>query len=121
MKQAMEELERDFKEAVAEIDFKQYDPYSKKFMKPLFIGQLYTAMKMVSSDDDVEEELDGAREYMKRYSETMDNSYKEMALDELRHAGILIKKHLANGGNKEKLERQDAERHELMKVISKEV
>ena len=121
MKEKLEELKKDFKDTVSKINFQRYDPYSRDFMTPLFIGMLFVAMKMICDDDDVEEELDGAKEYMKRYSETMDNSYKDMAVDELRHAGILIKKHLENGGDKLKLEEQDKERHELMKKVSKEV
>ena len=53
MKKAFEELKKDFKEAVSEIDFQKYDPYSRTFMKPLFIGQLMVAMKCFMDDDPV--------------------------------------------------------------------
>lgn len=119
MKEALMELEKDFKEAVKKIDFKAYDPYSREFMKPLFIGQLYLAMKAVY-DDDVEEELDGARKYWNIYLETEDTAYKDMAQDELRHAGVLIKKHLAGADEdyRKQLNAHEKERQEMLKVIS---
>ena len=93
MKQAMEELRRDFKDAISEIDFKEYDPFSKKFMKAGFIGQMWMLLKMLRDDDDVESELEGAEEYMDKWLSTGDTAFRDMAKDELRHAGILIKKH----------------------------
>ena len=120
MTEALKELTNDFKEAVSKIDFKNYDPYSKTFMKPLFIGQLLLAMKSVESDDDVEEELDGAETYLNKFLSTGDTSYKEMASDELKHAGILIKKHLANAndGMKNKLATYEKERQNLYKRLA---
>lgn len=120
MTEALKELTNDFKEAVSKIDFKNYDPYSKTFMKPLFIGQLLLAMKSVESDDDVEEELDGAETYLNKYLTTGDSSYKEMASDELKHAGILIKKHLVNANDtmKNKLASYEKERQNMYKRIA---
>lgn len=119
----IETLEEDFKKALSVIDFEQpYDPYSKDFMKPLFIGMLLTAMKM--NEDDVEEELDGARKYWKMYEDSGDVQFKEMAHDELRHAGILIKKHLAKTSDEEKkehLNRLEKERQEMLKLVKAEV
>ena len=120
MTEALKELTNDFKEAVSKIDFKNYDPYSKTFMKPLFIGPLLLAMKSVESDDDVEEELDGAETYLNKYLTTGDSSYKEMASDELKHAGILIKKHLVNANDtmKNKLASYEKERQNMYKRIA---
>ena len=120
MESAIEELKKDFKKAVSEIDFKKYDPYSRTFMKPLFIGQLLVAMKSVYEEDDVEEELDGAETYINRYLETNDVAYRDMASDELRHAGILIKKHLAGADEnyKAELNAHEKERQELLKMVS---
>lgn len=96
-------LEKDFEEALSKIDFsKAYDPYSKDFMKPLFIGMLLTAIKQ--SDDDVKDELNGAKTYWNKYLETNDSQFKDMAHDELKHAGILIKKY-------------EAERQEMLKAL----
>jgi hypothetical protein len=55
------------------------------------------------------------------YKETGDSTYKDMASDELRHAGNLIKKHLATStdeGHKEMLNAREKERQELLKVVS---
>lgn len=123
MKEALMELEKDFKTAVKKIDFNSYDPYSREFMKPLFIGQLYLAMKAVY-EDDVQEELDGATKYWNTYLETEDTAYKDMAQDELRHAGILIKKHLAKTTDpktREKLNELEKERQEMLKLVKVEV
>ena len=86
----VEVLKEDFKEALSHIDFdKSYDPYSKTFMKALFIGQLLMACEEI--EDDVEEELDGAKKYMARYEDTGDTSFREMAKDELKHAVESVK------------------------------
>ena len=93
---ALKELEKDFKELLSCIDFNHYDPYSKLFMRALFVGQMYLAVKeMPEMDSDIEEELNGAKTYYHLFKQTDDNTYKDMASDELRHAGILIKKYLA--------------------------
>lgn len=99
----VETLQKDFKEALSEIDFnKAYDPYSKEFMKPLFIGMLLAAIKL--SDDDVKDELNGAKTYWNKYLETNDSQYRDMAYDELKHAGILLKKY-------------EKERQELLEAV----
>lgn len=118
----VEVLEEDFKEALSHIDFsKGYDPYSRTFMKALFIGQLLMACKEM--EDDVEEEMDGAEKYWEMYKETNDVQYREMAHDELRHAGILIKKHLAKADESEKeyLENLEEERQKMLKLVKAEV
>lgn len=121
MREALEELENDFKQTVKTIDFSMYDPYSREFMKALAIGQLYLAMKAIY-DDDVEEELEGARKYWETYLGTGDTAYKDMAQDELRHAGILIKKHLVNADEKyrEELNAHEAERQEMLRMMKEE-
>lgn len=114
---ALEELKKDFREALSHIDFDSYDPYSRPYMKALFIGQLLMAVKEM--EDDVDEELDGARKYWNTYLVTNDVQYKEMAHDELRHAGILIKKHLAVADEHEKeyLNSLEKERQEMLKLV----
>lgn len=118
---ALEELKKDFHEALSHIDFSEaYDPYSKQFMKALFIGQLLVAVKEM--EDDVEEEMDGARKYWETYLETNDIQYKEMAGDELRHAGILIKKHLAKADEHERayLNGLEKDRQEMLRLVKAE-
>ena len=118
----VEVLKQDFKDALSKIDFsKEYDPYSRPFMKALFIGQLLMACEEL--EDDVEEELDGARTYWEKFQETGDVQYREMAHDELRHAGILIKKHLAKADESEReyLNGLEKERQEMLKLVKVEV
>lgn len=121
MKEHLAVLKKDFLDSFSEIDLsKPYDPYSKLFMKPLFIGQMYMIAKCVI-DDDVSEELEGAEKYMGMYISTNDGSYYDMAKDELHHAGILIKKHYEKADSKEKseLEEYELERQELLKRLEK--
>jgi len=121
MKQEIKELRTDFKECISNIYFMNYDPFSKSFMKAGFIGQMWMLLKMLVEDDDVEEELDGARKYYENFLSSGDVTYKEMAKDELRHAGILIKKHSewADEEKKKHLEQQETERQEMLKMIEK--
>ena len=119
---ATDVLKEDFKDALSKIDFeKEYDPYDRAFMKALFLGQMWLAAKWLESDDDVDDELDGARKYWRMFLQTNDQSYKEMAMDELRHAGILIKKRLANATDAKKkswLDALEKERQEMLKAVS---
>ena len=123
MKDAVKELRKDFKDILSTINFKEYDPYSKKFMTAGFIGQMWFLVKSLMDDDDVEEELDGAKTYFEKYLETNDSQYRDMARDELRHAGILIKKHSewADDEKQKVLDEHETERQELMKAIDKTI
>lgn len=120
---AADVLKKDFAEALEKIDFgKPYDPLGKAFTRAAVIGQTWLCVKCLESDDDVREELDGAENYWKLHMETGDAQYKEMAQDELKHAGILIKKHYKNASEKEKekLENYENKRQEMLSAISKE-
>ena len=109
-------LKKDFDEALSEIDFsKAYDPYSRQFMKPLFIGMLLSAIKL--TEDGVEEELDGAEKYLAMYEETGDAGYKEMAGDELKHAEMLMKRHA--GGDTERTKEFEARKTEIQKAMAR--
>ncbi len=121
MKKDIKELRKDFKDILSEIDFKEYDPFSKKFMKAGFVGQMWFLIKMLCEDDDVEEELEGAEKYFTKFNETGDVTFRDMAKDELKHAGILIKKHYewADDEKKVHLEHQENRRQELLKHIEK--
>ncbi len=116
---AADVLESDFKASLSGIDFsKAYDPFGKAFEKACMIGQMWMAARQI--EDDVSEELDGARTYWSAYVETSDAAYKEMAADELRHAGILIKKHLAKETDENRrklLNDKEMERQELSKQM----
>lgn len=125
----LEELKKDFRHASENIDPNGYDPFSRKFMEALFIGQMWQilhCMEEVSGDifSDIEEEFDGARKYYKIYEETGDNSYKEMSSDEIRHAGILIKKSIAKTTDaeiKSELNLYEEKRQSLARMIEKSV
>ena len=119
----LEELKNDFKDAVKSLNPQAYDPYSKPFMKALFIGQLALAVKKFckndDEDNDIEEELEGAEKYYWLYKKTNDIQYKEMAKDELKHADILIHKHSLSASPEEKidLKKHELKHNEIMKMI----
>ena len=123
MKDAVKELRKDFKDVLSKINFSEYDPYSKKFMTASFVGQMWFLVKSLMEDDDVEEEIEGARTYFEKYLETNDTQYRDMAKDELRHAGILIKKHSewADEEKQKTLNQHEEERQELIKAIDKTI
>lgn len=123
MKDAVKELRKDFKDVLSKINFNEYDPYSKKFMTASFVGQMWFLVKSLMEDDDVEEEIEGARTYFEKYLETNDTQYRDMAKDELRHAGILIKKHSewADEEKQKTLNQHEEERQELIKAIDKTI
>lgn len=79
-------------------------------------------MLILVPSNDVKEELDGAKKYYDEYLKTGDVSYKDMANDELKHAGILIKKHLAKADERTKssLNYLEKERQEMQKMFSKD-
>lgn len=102
------EVMRDFDSLVKKIDFSSYSPYDKSYMTALFVGEMWNlirelnkhSVKEVHSDvpmkySDIEEEIEGAKKYMKLAETNNDMQYKSMAGDELRHAEILIKKAMA--------------------------
>lgn len=123
---SLNELETDLWNALEKIDFMEYDPYSREFMKALFIGQMWCVLcKLKCSDgsksDEVAEELEGAEKYLADWKSTGDMQYKEMASDELKHAGILIKKHLAKTTDTEEkalLNKHEAERQKILSRIN---
>ncbi|MBP5451543.1 MAG: hypothetical protein J6Y16_04835 [Treponema sp.] len=118
------ELEHDFKNALEDVDFTAYSPYSREYMKALFIGQMWDLVKKLhegketSMYGDIEEELDGAKKYYDMYKKTGDSQFREMAADELRHAGILIKKHTVKASTKEEKDNLNALEMERAKWVS---
>lgn len=116
------ELRHDFKETLSCIDFnKGYNPSDHRFLRALSVGLMYMAAKEICDEDDVTEELGDAEKYFMLYEQTGDSSYKDMANDELKHAGILIKKHLSgstDAGHREWLNEQEKKRHEMMRMVS---
>ncbi len=119
---ADEVLKNDFLEELSLIDFeKEYDPLSKRFIKAVLLAQMWQSVSCIKDTDGIEDELCDAENYWKMYLETSDIQYKEMANDELRHAGILIKKSLAkitDESKKEKISQYEKKKAELAKKIT---
>ena len=117
----LEVLKKDFAESLEKINFaKTYDPMSPRFLKTLGIGLMHLAVASVMADD-VDEEMSGAEKYLGLYKKTGDGQYKDMAADELRHAGILIKKHLAEATDvemRDKLNQQEKARQKMVSAVS---
>lgn len=125
-----DEVLNDFKTALKSIDFSSYNPNSSEFLTALNLGLMWNILCEMSDDaestptasdhksaDEIDEELNGAKKYLQKYSETQDSTYKEMASDELKHANFLIKKaysKLPSGEEKMKLKSYEDE----IKVIS---
>lgn len=92
-----EEVDNDFKSSLSKIDFTSYNPLSNEFVSALYIGLMSDLLndekEQIKTDkDDIQEELFDAKKYLQKYIDTGDESYKIMAEDEIKHAGILIKK-----------------------------
>lgn len=101
-----DEVFKDFKESLSKIDFSKYNPKSSDFETALFTGLMWMlldecdeggvqVLSMETSEepsDGISEELHDAKKYLQKYLDTRDSSYKDMASDELKHAGILLRK-----------------------------
>lgn len=84
------ELEKDFIAELSKIDFSNYKPDSPEFMYPLSIGMLCMLLKKEEKEDSIDEEIADSYKYLELYRKTMDNAYHTLALDELRHAKVLV-------------------------------
>lgn len=113
-------LRDDLTRCLERIDFSgAYNPCGGDFLTALRIGQMMSVLS--SPDDDVSGELSGAERYLAAYRETSDASFKEMAMDELRHAGILIKRYLSQAADEAVRMRMDGyerRRQELSRTVS---
>lgn len=92
-----EKLMNDFNKAITSTDFKSIKTTSPDFMHTLFIGMMWKLLSDIPEGEmekfsDIEEELEGAEKYLECYIDTSDSQYKQMSIDELRHAKILLNK-----------------------------
>lgn len=113
------ELEDDFRHLVSCVDFNGYDPFSRDFMRACLVGQMLMTMKMLGND--VEEELEGAEKYLDMYKKTSNVMFRDMASDELRHAGNLIKFHMSktsDANEKKRLEDYEKKRADMERTVS---
>ena len=133
MDSVINEVFSDFKDSVAKIDFNSYNPNSAEFLSALNVGLMWyllqelgeekvevKAMTQESEKDEISEELFGAKKYLQRFMDSGDMAYKEMSSDELKHAGILIKKaysKLPNAEEKAKLKSYEDELNSISKQL----
>ena len=128
MDTSIDEVCSDFRKALSEIDFSSYNPNSQQFDSALRLGLMWHLLKEMDGEyvdekeivqgekDDISDELFGAKKYFQKYMDSGDFSYMEMAKDELKHAGILIKKansKLPSGEEKAKLKSYEDELKEI--------
>jgi hypothetical protein len=118
------ELENDFRQSLANIDFENYNPLSDEFRNALFIGLmenlLFGKTEIESESDDVADEISDCKKYLQRYYDTKDETFREMAKDELRHAGIMLKKawnKIPSAEEKPKLKDYESRINELKDLI----
>lgn len=87
-----DELLDDFWSELDKVDFSCYRPDSPAFMFPTTIGMLYMVLEAVNPKNPVEEEIDSAETYLRKYEETKEPAYHTMAGDEVKHAKFLLGK-----------------------------
>ncbi len=115
------ELKKDFEKCLEKIDFEKYNPYSREFMSALFIGQMWLCIKSLENDLDIEDEIQGAEKYFEMYKSTKDSNFREMAKDELKHAGQLIRRAKQNGTHSDHLQAYEEKIQDLSKLIENKV
>lgn len=129
----IKEVLSDFKNLLAGIDFNSYNPNSAEFDSALRIGLMWYLLQELkgenievfdmskdSEKDEIADELFGAKKYLQRFLDSGDLNYKEMSSDELKHAGILIKKaysKLPNAEEKAKLKSYEDELNSISKQL----
>lgn len=127
------ELMKDFKDSLSKIDFSYYNPKSDEFELALFIGLMLMVLDEVSEDDgmglvkesndEISDEIYGAKKYLQRYMDTKDETFKSMASDELKHASYLLKKAYSKSlGNDErnKLKKYESDIEQVNEQISRD-
>lgn len=130
-----DEVLKDFKESLSRIDFSRYNPKSSEFETALYTGLMWMLMEECDEggvdvlsavveeepSDGISEELHDAKKYLQKYLDTRDASYKDMASDELKHAGILLRKaYNRTIGNEERsrLKKYETEINQVSERIS---
>lgn len=130
---AREEVLNDFRLALERIDLAgEYNPFASDFEKALRIGLMWhllcetdslempCAEKQPENDDEISEEIAGAKKYLQRYIDSGDSAFRDMAKDEIRHASILLKKanaRLPSGEEKKRLKEYETAISEVSEQI----
>ncbi len=133
MDSIINEVFSDFKDSIAKIDFNSYNPNSAEFLSALNVGLMWHLLQELggekietkvvykeSEKDEISDELFGAKKYLQKFLDSGDMNYKEMSNDELKHAGILIKKgysKLPNAEEKAKLKSYEDELNSISKQL----
>lgn len=134
MDSIIDEVCSDFKNSLAGIDFNSYNPNSAEFISALNVGLMWYLLQELNNEkienvsiiknpfekDEISDELFGAKKYFQKYLDSGDMNYKEMSGDELKHAGILIKKaysKLPNAEEKTKLKSYEDELNSISKQL----
>lgn len=133
MDSIINEVFSDFKDSVAKIDFNSYNPNSVEFLSALNVGLMWHLLQELggekieskvaykeSEKDEISDELFGAKKYLQKFLDSGDMNYREMSNDELKHAGILIKKaysKLPNAEEKAKLKSYEDELNSISKQL----
>lgn len=132
----IDEVLSDFKKSLSEINFSAYNPNSAEFQNALNIGlmwlllcEIYEAKAAPAAEaakpeenDEISDELYGAKKYFQKYLNSNDVNFKNMAKDELKHAEILIKKanaKLPSGNEKTKLKKYETELRQISAELMK--
>ena len=128
------ELMRDFKESLSKIDFLSYNPKSDEFETSLFVGLMLMILDelwdddnveinvMKDSNDEISDEIYGAKKYLQKYIDTGDEMFKTMASEELKHGSYLLKKAYSKSiGNDErnKLKKYESDIEQVDEQIKK--
>ena len=133
MDSIISEVFSDFKDSVSKIDFNSYNPNSAEFLSALNVGLMWHLLQEMSGEkieskvvykesekDEISDELFGAKKYLQKFLDSGDMNYREMSSDELKHAGILIKKaysKLPNAEEKAKLKSYEDELNSILKQL----
>lgn len=127
-------MRKDFLDSLDRINFSAYNPNSSEFMDALRIGIMWHLLcevddccekaesETIKADDEIADKILSAKRHFQKYIDTDDVSFKEISEDELRHAGILVKKaysKLPNGEEKAKLKEYELEIKEVSEQVEK--
>lgn len=123
LQKARDELKKDFVGALEHIDFDAYDSSSFEFRAAERKACMWACIdRMLCEEEgaapdgnagDIDEELKGAEKYADLYRLTGRSIYREMAGDELKHAGYLIDEYKQTGAGGDKAQ-QYTERHDAI-------
>ena len=128
------EVLKDFKEALARLDFTSYNPQSQEFDTALRLGLMWRVLDCMDGNDrlpdivqkelpkdDIAGKISSAKKYLQKYIDTGDESFRGVASDELRHAGMLVRKagaRLPGAEEKKRLKEYETEIQEVTSRIA---